>query len=224
MNTLRRLSVAIALAAMSGAACSGRVSQLTAELGSADEKTCESATKALGALGPGAAEAASAMLDVIVKQRRGLGPTCWMTVVDELPKLGPSVTSLLLTALGDQRAQDAAYVLASMGPSVLPAVTGALVAPTTAEGAAAAIAMLGPAGAPALPQLRQARRSNVLSEPRFLATISWSRSDETVADFVAALSSLDPEVRAMAARALKDFRQAIAGGRGGAGARARVPG
>lgn len=204
MHFFSKAAGVAALAAICGAAC-GKVGKLTTALGSPDEKQCESAAKALGALGPKAASAAQAMLDVVVKQRRRFGSSCWMTVVDELPKLGPDATSLLLTALGDKRRSDAAYVLASIGAPVLTKVTAALAAPTTAEGAATAIGLMGKAGAPALPKLREARDANLISHAQFLSAISWLRVDETVPDFAAALGSWDPEVRSMAAQALKDF-------------------
>jgi HEAT repeat protein len=145
------------------------------------------------------------MLDVVVKQRRAAGPTCWTTVVDELPKLGPTAMSLLLTALGDKRADDAAYVLANMGASGLPTLSKALAEPKSADGAAAAIAFLGRGGTPALADLRDARKSGRITEKKFLATISWFRSDKTVPDFAAVLRSKDVEMRWMATRALADF-------------------
>ena len=174
-------------------------------MSSGTDQECAEAAKALGKIGPPAGSAAPAMLDVVVKQRRGKGPTCWTTVVDELPKLGPAATSLLLTALGDKRAEDAAHVLVSMGASGLPTLSKALAEPKSADVAAEAIAFLGRAGAPALGELRAARKKGRLTEKKFLATISWFRSKDTAPDFVAALHSTDIEVRWMATRALADF-------------------
>lgn len=186
-------------------ACGDEVAGLTAELSSGTDQECAEAAKALGKIGPPAASAAPAMLDVVVKQRRGKGPTCWTTVVDELPKLGPAATSLLLTALGDKRAEDAAHILATMGAAGLPTLSKALADPKSADGAAATIAFLGRGGTPALADLRDARKSGRITEHKFLATISWFRSDKTVPDFAAALRSKDVEVRWMATRALADF-------------------
>ncbi len=180
------------------------MARLTAEL-TVNDRQCESAARALGKLGPSAASAAPALLDVVVKQRRAPGRTCWPAAVDELPKLGPVATDLLLAALGDKRAEDAAYVLASMGKAGLPTLAVALAEPSKADGAAEAIAFLGRAGAPALGELRAARKSGRLAEKKFLATISWFRSKDTVPDFGAALHSTDVEVRWMATRALADF-------------------
>ena len=206
MYTPRILIGAAVLAATSGVACSGdEVGRLTPALSSGNAQQCESAAKALGALGPRAAAAAPAMLDVVVKQRRAKGATCWMIVADELPKIGPAAMSLLLAALGDQRAEDAAYVLSGMGAAALPTLSKALAEPKSAEGAASAIAFLGRAGAPALPALREAHKKGRLTEEKFLACISWFRSAETVPDLAAALRSGDIEVRWMALRALEDF-------------------
>lgn len=206
MYTPRVLVCAAVLAAMAGVACSGdEVGRLSQAMSGGNAQECESAAKALGAMGPAAGGAAPAMLDVVVKQRRVKGATCWTTVVDELPKLGPAATSLLLTALGDHRAEDAAYVLSSMGVSALPTLTKALDRPASAEGAASAIAFLGRAGAPTLGALRRAHKDGRLTERKFLASISWFASAETVPDFTAALRSGDVEVRWMATRALEDF-------------------
>jgi HEAT repeat protein len=195
----------VCLSATLALACGDELGRLTAELSTGSDQQCEAAAKALGALGSEAAGAAPAMFDVVVKQRRVPGRTCWVAAVDELPKLGSAATSLLLAALGDQRAEDAAYVLADMGASALPTLTAALADAKKAEGAAEAIAFLGRAGAPALGELRAARQSGRLTEKKFLATISWFRSTGTVADFAAALHSTDIEVRWMATRALADF-------------------
>ena len=185
-------------------ACGDKVAGLTQELSSGTDQECAAAAKALGKIGPPAASAAPAMLDVVVKQRRAKGPTCWTTVVDELPKLGPAATSLLLTALGDKRGEDAAHVLSSMGAAALPTLSQALADPKSADEAASTIAFLGRAGAPALTALRDARKNGRLTEKKFLACISWFKSAETAPDFAAALRSGDIEVRWMALRALED--------------------
>lgn len=193
------------LAATLGVACGDEVGGLTQALSSGTDQECVSAAKALGAIGSRAASAAPAMLDVVVRQRRAGSLTCWTTVVNELPKLGPAATSLLLTALGDKRADDAAYVLGGMGASGLPTLSKALTDPKSADNASAAIALLGRAGTPALGDLRKARKNGLITEKKFLATISWFKSAETVPDFAAALHSKDIEVRWMATRALADF-------------------
>jgi hypothetical protein len=187
------------------AACGDKVGRLTQELSSGDDAECASAAKALGALGPSAASAAQAMFDVVVKQRRANGPTCWMSVVNELPKLGPAATSLLITALGGQRSEDAEYVLGAMGASALSALSKALADPKAVDSAVSAIGLLGRAGLPALADLREAYKKRRITERRFLAAISWFRSEQTVPDFAAALRSNDIEVRWMAARALADI-------------------
>lgn len=145
------------------------------------------------------------MLDVVVKQRRTSGRTCWRTVVDQLPRLGDAATSLLLTALGDHRAEDAGHVLASMGDAGLATLSAALADPKKAENTAETIAFLGRPGAPTLRALREARVAGRLTEKKFLATISWFRTDDTVPDFAEAMRSKDIEVRWMATRALADF-------------------
>ena len=205
MRITKVLAGAGIVAATLSAACGDKVGRLTAELSSGTDQQCEAAAKALGAIGAPAASAAPAMLDVVVKQRRAASRTCWTTVVSELPRLGPAATSLLLTALGDKRAEDAAYVLTSMGAPGLPTLSKALTDPKSADNASAAIALLGRAGTPALGDLRKARKNGVITEKKFLATISWFKSAETVPDFAAALHSKDIEVRWMATRALADF-------------------
>src|SRR5262245_14786672 len=85
-----------------------QIDTLADSLRATDDKTCPEAARALGALGPAAADAARPMFDVVVRQRRHLGPMCWETVVDELPKLGPAATSLLVTALAGDESSDAA--------------------------------------------------------------------------------------------------------------------
>jgi hypothetical protein len=205
MGFTKALAGGVLVAATISAACGDSVGSLTAQLSGGTDQQCEAAAKALGTIGPPAGTAAPAMLDVVVKQRRAVGRNCWTTVVNELPKLGPAATSLLLTALGDKRADDAAYVLAGMGPSALPTLSKALAEPTSTDGATAAIAVLGPAGTPALADLRDAHKGGRITEKKFLATISWFKSVETVPDFVAALRSTDIEVRWMAMRALADF-------------------
>jgi HEAT repeat protein len=197
--------LAASLSGTLAVACGDKVAGLTSELSGGNDKQCESAAKALGALGSQAASAAPAMFDVVVKQRKAPGTTCWMTVVAELPKLGPAATSLLLTALGDHRAEDAGHVLASMGASGVTTLSTALADPKKADGAAEAIAFLGRPGAPALGALRDAHKGGRLTEKKFLATISWFKSVDTVPDFAAALRSKDVEVRWMATRALADF-------------------
>lgn len=145
------------------------------------------------------------MLDVVVKQRRASSRTCWRTVVDQLPRLGDAAALLLLTALGDHRAEDAGHVLATMGDAGLTTLSAALADPKKAENAAETIAFIGRPGAPTLRALRDARVAGRLTEKKFLATISWFRTDDTVPDFVEALRSKEVEVRWMAARALADF-------------------
>lgn len=196
---------AVLTAATFVAACGDKVARLTQDLGSGNDQQCQVAARALGAIGPGAASAAPAMFDVIVKQRRVPGRTCWTTTAEELPKLGEAATSLLLTALGDGRAEDAGAVLAGMGASALPVLSKALADPNKVDGAVATISVLGPAAAPVLPHLREAHKSRRITERRFLASISWFRSEQTVPDFAAALRSADIEVRWMATRALGEF-------------------
>jgi hypothetical protein len=201
----RVLTGAAVLLATLGIGCGDKVARLTSALSAGDDKECVSAAKGLGAIGPGAASAASAMLDVVVKQRRTKGATCWQTVVDELPKLGPSATSVLITALGDHRAEDAAFVVAGMGAPAVLELSRALADPKKVDGVVAAIAYLGPAGAPALPDLRVAHKKKLITQRRFLASISWFKTTDTVPDFAAAMRSEDIEVRWMATRALADF-------------------
>jgi hypothetical protein len=199
---------AVLLALTVVTACGDKVTRLTQALSSGNDKECESAAKELGAIGAGAASAAPAMFEVVVKQRRSSrpgSPMCWMTVVNEFPKLGPAATSLLITALGDQRAEDAEYVLGAMGAAALPALSKALADPKTVDRAVAAIGLLGRAGTPALADLREAYKKRRITERRFVAAISWFRSEQAVPDFAAALRSEDIEVRWMAARALGDF-------------------
>jgi HEAT repeat protein len=194
------------MAATLGAACGDKVARLTHDLTSGDDQVCQSAARALGAIGPDAASAAPAMFEVIVTQRRAPGRTCWTTVVDELPKLGTAAAaSILLTALGDKRAEDAGYVLAGMGASALPVLSKALGDPKAVDGAIDVIAVLATTAAPLLGDLREARKSRRLSERRFVISISWFRSEQTVPDFAAALRSEDIEVRWAAVRALGDF-------------------
>jgi HEAT repeat protein len=199
------LAAAALLTATLGAACGDKIAGLTEDLSSGDDPTCQAAAKALGALGPAAAGAAPALFDVVVKQRQAPTRTCWTTAVAELPKLGPTAASILLTALGDQRAEDAGYVLTSMGASALPVLSKALADPKTVEGAVDVIAVLGVKAAPVLGDLREAHTNRRLAERRFLSAISWFRSEQTVPDFAAALRSEDVEVRWMAVRALGTF-------------------
>ena len=202
----RPFALAVTLvAAMLGVVCGDKLARLTHDLSSGDDQQCQSAAKGLGAMGPGAASAAPAMFDVIVKQRKAPGRTCWTTAVIELPKLGTAAASVLLTGLGDQRAEDAGSVLTSMGASALPVLSKALQDPKTVDGAVATIGLLGPTAMPVLGDLREAHKSGRLTERRFLASINWFRSEQTVPDFAAALHSRDIEVRWLATRALGEF-------------------
>ena len=145
------------------------------------------------------------MFDVVVKQRRSSTAMCWRAVADELPKLGPPAMTLLSTALGDQRAEDAGYVLGNMGAGAVPELSKALADPKKVDGAVATLGLLGKAGASSLPALRDAHKAHRITQKRFLAAISWFRSEETVPDFAGALRSEDIEVRWTATRALADF-------------------
>jgi HEAT repeat protein len=181
-----------------------RVGMLVAHLASADDARCSAAARELGELGADAAPAVTALLDRVKIDPMSQG--CSDRAESALLRLGATAVPALIDALDNPERAHAAHVVLAQMPAV--SVTP-LVEKVRAGGPGLDVAVVTLSGmrakaAPAIPALRDAWRAGRIAEFRFIATLTWIGTPETLPDLAEAVNSPDSRVRDAAVRAIPD--------------------